>query len=509
MKDYFPELVSHIDNSYRTLTDRNHRGIIGFSMGGIMSFFLAGKYPDRVCAAVNLAGTPEFFIGYPENHTLYPVRYTFKNLREVNTLQHSGDSDILVYLNEEVRRGAEWEGNSNYSFWGFKGGHMVDKPGETIAFERAMKFIADAFGNNTSGQPQGWSHFDLYDSFNVWGYGVTSNKEEPGFLFLRNVTNKGFGFYTRRWLPDGPVIGGIEASVTTAPLYVPDRSYQMVNYSKASGGYQINGIKSDSSGRITIHLDGTGNETGIFSAGDDPEFIVLDYDLGNHKRYLLGDNHNELTLRLFNRGGEASMPQRITATVQTSDTAVQLSAGRVRLDVAAGERIITLPPLEVSCSKLPPAHGEPFQVKFRITIEVANAVMKDEVIVPVLFDCPPFTNLRIDDQLLISDKAYGKGNGNGKAEAGEHILLYEGDHRLRLFTNDPWVIASKEILLDQQLPSIWEDGFALSSVVAISGDCPDGHVIEFSANYETNSYNPIERNLHWGKVIITVGNPKK
>jgi len=65
MKDYFPELVNFIDTAYRTINQRNQRGIIGFSMGGIMSFFLAGKYPDKVCAAVNLAGTPEFFIGYP------------------------------------------------------------------------------------------------------------------------------------------------------------------------------------------------------------------------------------------------------------------------------------------------------------------------------------------------------------------------------------------------------------------------------------------------------------
>ena len=43
-KDYFLELVEHIDTNYRTLTDRENRGIIGHSMGGIMSFFLAGKY---------------------------------------------------------------------------------------------------------------------------------------------------------------------------------------------------------------------------------------------------------------------------------------------------------------------------------------------------------------------------------------------------------------------------------------------------------------------------------
>src|SRR5882672_252601 len=29
MKDYFPELIAHIDSTYRTLTDKQHRGIIG------------------------------------------------------------------------------------------------------------------------------------------------------------------------------------------------------------------------------------------------------------------------------------------------------------------------------------------------------------------------------------------------------------------------------------------------------------------------------------------------
>ena len=33
MKDYFLELVTHIDNTFKTKTDRNSRGIIGFSMG--------------------------------------------------------------------------------------------------------------------------------------------------------------------------------------------------------------------------------------------------------------------------------------------------------------------------------------------------------------------------------------------------------------------------------------------------------------------------------------------
>ena len=105
-KDYFPEFVRHIDENYRTLADRANRAIIGHSMGGIMSFFLAGKYPQLVGTAVNSKGSPEFFIGYPDNHTLYCVRYMFKNLHGVNLRFHNSSNGELVYLNDEVHDGS-------------------------------------------------------------------------------------------------------------------------------------------------------------------------------------------------------------------------------------------------------------------------------------------------------------------------------------------------------------------------------------------------------------------
>src|SRR5687768_7437281 len=50
-KDYILEMITHIDNVYRTLPDRAHRAFIGHSMGGFMSFVLAGKYPQLVGTA--------------------------------------------------------------------------------------------------------------------------------------------------------------------------------------------------------------------------------------------------------------------------------------------------------------------------------------------------------------------------------------------------------------------------------------------------------------------------
>ena len=506
MKDYFPELVSYIDSTYRTLNDRNYRGIIGFSMGGIMSFFLAGKYPHRVCAAVDLAGSPEFFIGYPDNHTLYPLRYTFRNLMEVNTRQHSGDSDILVYLNQEVKKGAEWEGNP-YEFYGFKGGHMIDKPGETKAFEMAMRFVTEQFGQHKA-EPVIWSHYDIYSRFNVWDYQVSSNKQVPGFIFLSDVSKGGLGLYTHRWLPDGPSIRGIEAEITTAPLYKAGKTYYTAKWVASRNRVETGRVTADAQGRIYLVAEGTGCETGIYDDQSKPDIITLAFFLNDSDRLLRTGEPNRLIIELFNRGGEVREKKKLRITIKTADSTVTLTDSVQDAWIDKSERLVKSAPFVLSCDKLPPEHGEPFQIRLQIKVETDDTVSVDEIIIPVLFDAAAFRNVVIDDGIEIKDRAFGSGNHDGVADAGERLLLYEGNRRLRLYTNDPWVDGSKEELFDEQLPAIWEDGFTLSSIIYIKDDCPDGHVIEFTGSYETNTWNPVERNLHWGKVFVAVRNHK-
>jgi len=50
------ELVDHIDDNYRTLSNRDSRGIIGCSMGGDGAAHLALKYPDVFSVAVPMSG---------------------------------------------------------------------------------------------------------------------------------------------------------------------------------------------------------------------------------------------------------------------------------------------------------------------------------------------------------------------------------------------------------------------------------------------------------------------
>lgn len=530
MKDYFPELVGHIDSSLRTLTDRAHRGIIGFSMGGFMSFFLAGKYPDKISAAVSLAGSPEFFVGYPDNQELYPMRYAFQNLREVDCRLHNGNTDILYYLNSEVRAGALWDEKVHFQYYTFPGGHMIDKPGEIRIFDTAMRFVTQAFARAAAAgpgslpvttekgaaaaTPRHWSHYDLYPDFTVWGYHVTSDKREPGFLYLRNVSPSGFGFCTQRWLPDGPVLAETKVNITTAPIYEPNTGYGLVKYNKATEKITRNEVFSDSLGRIAVPWDADGGEAGIYSDADAPEFVFLDYRTGraglkeaSTGRMLDVASDDQLTVRLFNRGGEVRSSFALTVRLSARESTVRFKDSVVTIQVSPGQRVLTLPAFTFSCTKKPPPHAEPADIRWHLSIGQKD---KDEFIVPVFFKAPVFDSIRTDDGRQVHDvvpgrdTVLGRGNGDGVADAGERLMLYQGGHRLRLYTNDPWVLSAEERLADEMIPARWPDGFTLSSVIQVSPDCPDGHVIQLLAHYETKTFNPIERKFTWGRVRLTV-----
>lgn len=501
-KDYFPELVAHIDSGYRTLSDRQHRGIIGFSMGGFMSFFLAGKYPDKINSAVSLAGSPEFFVGYPGNHTFYPVRYAFKNLSDVKIRMHNGDSDILYYLNDEVKEGAKWEG-IKLDYWKFHGGHMVDKTGETKVFEKAVKFITDAFSKPAAPKP-GWSHYDLYSSFNVWNYDIKTGKHEPGFSYMKKVDKTGFGFYAHKWLPLGPSLALDSIFIKTAPVYKVGESYHIVTYKINTGTVDSSIQQADADGRLSFFYNRPGIETGIYKNDDSASVIFLDYQTGEKNIYLHNHQTEHISLRLFNRGNTKYLREKLKVTLFTSDSSIILSNKFNEIAIKAGQRIINVPPFTIACNKKSPVHAEPSQIKFKVTVEAGKQTFTDDFIVPVLYDAPLLDSISVDDQLLVRGQAYGTGNGNGRANAGENIMLYSGAHRLRLYTTDKWVLADQEKLADEIIPARWPDGYTFSSIVKISPDCPDGHVIEFYASFETKSFNPIERKTTWGKVNLTI-----
>ncbi|MEJ1240449.1 alpha/beta fold hydrolase [Chryseolinea sp. T2] len=507
MKDYFPELAHHIDSTYRTIADKQHRGIIGFSMGGFMSYFLAGKYPEMVRAAVGMTGSPEFFVGYPQNHTLYPLRYAFENLREVKLRFHNSTADELTYLNTEVAEGAAWDGKVSFEYWQFEGGHVVDLPGETRVFERAMSFVAKAF-EEPFVTPAEWSHYDLYHEFSIYGYEVKTNKKRAGFTYLKHVSPGGFGIATRKWLPDGPPLDSVEIQLTTAPVYPPNARLNIVKVNRKTGKVSQSNGSADSNGRLALVFDGD-YEVGI-SAPEDNEHagaVAYDYEMKNGQRFL-SPGDNQLQLLLFDQA-VVRLKGDYKIVVTSPDSTLRISGPGIKM--SKGIRISKSNAISIRCSMKPPADAAPPFVKLHVALTTGNVTRHSELVIPVMFDVPEFTTVEIDDNRSINDstKARGDGNGDGIVQAGERIVVYVDGHPLKLYADSKFIRHEQEEEFDIMVPAKWPDGFTLASVAKVDDNCPSGTELELLGNFETKEYMPIKRTVHWGRVRIQVDKREK
>ncbi len=496
-KDYFPELVEHIDSEYRTLTDRAHRAVIGHSMGGIMSFFIAGMYPDMVGTAVNSKGSPEFFIGYPENHTLYHVRHMFMNMHGINLRFHNSTSGELVHLNDEVHAGALQEGNLSYEYEVYEGGHSLKE----VDFTDAFNFVMSSF-ENPAPELDRWHHANLYADFDIRGYEIRSNKSEPGFIELKGVSKGGMRIATRKWEPLGPPIQGVNIDVRTPALYEKNTSYSLMDYNETQDELKQYQVESDEDGRIAFQVNHESHQIGIFGKKDGAEIVFLDHQVNGKGIFL--DHHQEslLNLRLLNRGGKAA--KKLKVEISCSNPDVILEKQLLEIDeLQPGSPLWTTAGFRITANNKAPTDGSPFRLKFHLKISDKKNTWIDEFEVPVMYDVPEFTNLGIDDG---DSEIYGSGNGNNIAEPGEEIMVYEVSyvpHRTRLYYDDPYVDGER-LHVDLQ-PDKWGDGYALSSVVHISEDCPIGHQIKFLARYEVKEWRSINRLVTWGTFTITVG----
>ncbi|MGV8094577.1 MAG: alpha/beta hydrolase-fold protein [Mangrovibacterium sp.] len=488
----------HIDSTYRTLSDREHRGVIGHSMGGIMSFYLAGKYPHLIGVAVNSKGSPEFFIGSPQNHSLYSVRYFFKNLLGVKLRFHNSTNCELNFLNTEVHHGALSEKELSYEYEVYQGEHAL-KPGE---FTDAFHFVVTAFENPLP-KPDRWHHADLYPDFDIWGYEVRSNLNEPGFIDMHGVTKGGLGITTKKWEPDGRPVPGVGITIKTAPVYEPNSSYTLLHYNQFNNQKTVSTVQSNPEGKISFAVGHEPHQIGIFKKNDPAEIVFLDYKVDRESAFLNHKKPCNLKLHLLNRGGSTGKGLKIT--LSTTTNGVTIANPTMAIDeILSCEESWLSSDFKVTASNEPPTDGSPFRVRFYLTItDDKQHTWRDEFDVPVYFDVPEFTNIGIDDG---DSGIFGSGDGDNIAEPGESVLIYEitkESHRMRLYYDDPYV--DKERLYDEIQPDKWGDGYTLSSIIHIAEDCPPGHRIKFLASYEIKDWKLIKRNVTWGTFSITIG----
>jgi len=502
----FLELVSYIDSNYRTLTDRSHRATVGFSMGGLMSFFLAGQFPHLIGTAVDMVGSPEFYFGYPDNHVLYSQRYAFSGLLGVHLRFHNSTIDELNYLNSEVHAGALREKGLDYLYKVYPGGHRVDNPGETVVFEEVFNYVDSCFKMPLP-LPERWHHLNIYSNFNVRDYSVISNLNEPGFISMKGVTKGGMGLRTKKWLPDGPLIPGFRMNITTAPLYQPNTEYSLFDFNVTTDSSSNSTRLSDNEGRIKFDINDKEHQIGIHKSKDPAELVYVSYKVGSGKLFLEQGKQDTIKLRILNRG--ASSSNGIIATVSTTANGVEITNPDIKVgDIDAGITKWTQTGFIIKASYKAPSNAAPLTVRINIVFkDNQNNRWEDEFDVPVFFDLRPFDNVVIDDGRMVNGLILGEGNGDGIADPGETVVFYTGSHRTRAYYDDQYLDHAKETIYIEHQPAVWEDGFTSISKIYVRPDCPLGHELTLMSNYETLENNPIKRNVYWGTFKIIVGDP--
>ena len=500
---YFPELVDYIDAHYHTIAEREHRAVSGYSMGGFMTFWIAGKYPHLVSAAGSFSSSTEFWVG-PKNT---PVEYRhidmYKNYGGLNVRLNYGNKDFIRCYHLDMNK--VWtQVMDNYEYKIYEAAHSTC--GMAEMFDFLMRSL-----ENPPRKPEKWHHIDVYPAFSVWEYQVGSDRIVPGFTILENVNAGGFRCSVREFLPDGELMPFVNLSLSTAPVYEKNQEYLINDMDYHQGTSSKKVIKSDQQGRLKIDINGGLHDIGINRVDDPPNICIASWEIEN-MGWAGPKKDVRVSVRLLNKGGSRAggVTAKLLATRQSARVLHNTS---------------TYGSLAVNETKNPDG---PFTFSVQadsIEMERFKLIITDQdkhewtefIDIPVMTDQPEITDFEIADgkTFQIAEAGddtvtllLGTGNGDGAANPGESIVILTGGpdlyRRTFLYTSDPYVNPGG---INTRVSDSWGSydhvgGSAKYSVPIISSDCPEDHQVEFFAEYWLPDYP--DHIIKRGKITISV-----
>lgn len=484
---YFPELVSFIDDHYRTVANRQHRAVSGLSMGGFMTFFLAAKYPQLVSAAGSFCGAPEFTIGPYD----FPVEYKhidmYRNLAGINVRLHFGDKDFIRSYHNDMNR--SWSQlMDNYSW------KIYDAEHSTCGLGEMFDTIMSTFDHPLP-VPDRFNHTEVYPEFDVWGYHISTDRSVPGFTIIENAGKRGFRCAVREFVPDGQLISNVNVMITTPPLYEKNKEYIINDLDLASGNATSSVVTSDANGKLMFEMNGSLHEVGINLKTDKAELSAASYKLID-AGWASSGKENKIEISVLNKG--AANAKNVVATITPFRNTALVSNNKIRIgNIGVNERkagppfLFTLKDDTVNV------------VKFRIDIQEGNNRWLQFIDVPVKKEASPFKEIVVADGrtlpvvksgIEIETITLGKGNGDGIANPGESIVLLVRDSaklwRTDVSFADPFLNPRGIVTRKSDW---WTDmdhvgGSAKYDELLISSDCPENHKAALYGEYWTADY---------------------
>jgi len=474
--EYFPELVRYIDATYPTIPDREHRGVSGLSMGGFMASWVAGKYPDMVSSMSNFMGSSEFVVGPRQ----FPVEYRHEEMHDnydgVRTRMIMGTEDFIQFYHR--RMNLIWDYTQAYHE-----SETFHSDHGTPGIAKTMLFHLHSFADPLP-RPGTWNHMDVYPEFSVWGWDVASDRKEPGFTVLENVSAAGFRSSVREWVPAGRVLSEVRLRITTSASYRPGEMLA-VNVIRLRDG-QVRRLRkqADSQGRLTIDLDGEESEVGIGSGAS----LALEGFAVAGAAWAADTGPVHVRAHFVNKGDRAT--KRMRLQWMTANPGVRVDAAGFTLPALNPGQTAEIPlafVVEDATREI---------VKFDAVQAGAGKAARLPLEIPVFPPAESTRDFRIADGLplpvyrhaeSVQTLKLGSGNGDGQAEAGERIavLLPDGDayRAAELFTNDACVDLTARVSDD------WAGYDHVGASVKISlplirASCPAGHIIHALARIQ-------------------------
>ncbi len=461
---YVTELVERVDQTLRTIPNRDHRGITGYALGGYMALWTAAKYPDLVGSASDFLGSTEAPIGPKGYDVDCDLAALYGNLSGVRTRLVAAADGPASFYNRQL--GAIWSfGAESFEMDWFR------PSAGPLDVAKTLDFHMHAFAQPLP-KPTVFSHADVYPNFSIWGWEVATERRQPGFTWLERVSPTAFRSSVREWLPGGAALKDVKVSIETpAKTYAPGSTHPVTIVRLRDGQIKRAVQKADAEGRLSFDLDGDAYDVGISAAA---QIDVAAYDVADAPWATAGQPV-KLNVKFRNVGSATSGP--ISIQWETPNTGVKLDApiGRVS-GLVPGESVAL--PITFTVQ-------DPSRQLARIVAVVGGA--------RIPFDVPLYPAAETAKSFMIADgrpldiyqaaarhseRTLGEGNGDGFAGPGESfaILLPDGNayRAAELITNDPCFDTSV------RGEDSWNDydgaGASVKYTVAkVNDQCPQGH----------------------------------
>lgn len=507
--EYFLELVHHIDATNRTLTDRRHRATSGLSMGGFMSLYLGARYPELIGSASSFNPGPEFYVGEKGRRSLWRPKDHVADHEETMIRLIRASGDYISQYHEETR--AAYASSPRVDFEYRQDDyhrHWATSIGETFDFHMR------AFENPALDVlPVVWNYTSAYRAFDVRGYHVESDSSGPGLVYLEHVSQGGLRISTRRWAPDGPPATCGSIRITTAPLYRPGATYQLIDHDLARAASATRSAVATGEGRLSVRVDCAGHELGIAGPGTGAESpVLLPVTKKDYLRLAPGKTL-ALPIRVFNP--RATAMENVRAELTSLYPTVEILKGRAAIPLLTSGQIADLSPeFQV---RLHAGEGDftRARLELKLTAEDKDAIQYIDVLIAPSDPPAPLEVAILDGRTstfpvfrqrgnqgggasIERTVTEGKGNGNGTFEPGEQatiwVKLKQGVDafdknnwcRAKVFSDSPWLAEIGDVQQTKQRE--WTSAQSRTSLLELSPKIPPGTEIPMLLDCESWSF---------------------